>query len=140
MKGCVSSHYFLPSFILFPTCPSATLDQFLLILIVRLISFHISLESIPSHPFFDLSTLELDVGTSIGLENNQIWCSYKEKENIEVSLQRCAVNREQLAACRVFHLPSKCSVFPMFHLLYTPLWYRGFLGTWHTYDCIYLEM
>lgn len=56
VKGCVNSHYFLPSFILFPTCPRATLDQFLLILIVRLISFHISLESIP-HIHFWISLL-----------------------------------------------------------------------------------
>lgn len=63
----------------------------------------------PSTPVLDLSTLELDVGTSIRLEKNQLnGCSNKEKENIAVPPQRCTIDREQLTAYRGFHLPSKC--------------------------------
>lgn len=55
LKGCVNSHYFLPSCILFPTWPCATIDQFLLVLLVRCFFPH-SLESIP-HILFWISLL-----------------------------------------------------------------------------------
>lgn len=94
------------------TCtPARTEDRFLFISVVRQISSSHVLCIQPSTPVLDLSTLELDVGTSIRLEKNQIkGCSNKEKENIAVPPQRCTIDREQLTACRGFHLPSKCSL------------------------------
>lgn len=118
LKGCVNSHYFLASFILFPTCPRATIDPFLLVFTCQVFLSTFSIVN-PSHPFLGLSTLELVVWSSTRLEKNQIQCcSYKEKKNLEVPLQRQSINREQLLPTEV-QLPSKCSVFPVFHLLYT---------------------
>lgn len=131
-KVCANSHYFLSSFILFLFCPCAAIKY--LIRVVRPISSPI-LHSPSLKLFLDLSTLELVVGTSIGLEYNQIQCcSQKEKKktHTDISSQRYTINREQLAAYRDFiSLPNEVP-FLSFISYTLRLCYWDFLGTWHT--------
>lgn len=127
LKGCVNSHYFLPSFILFLTCPCATIDQFLLVLVVWCFFPH-SLESIPHILFWISLLLNWLCGHLLGQKRIKFNAVLQGKEKLGSPSPEIEHKQGAAAAYRGFQLPSKCSVFPVFHLLYTSTLIQRFSG------------